>query len=132
MDQLPAFKNKPDNHLRSRLRSPDGPVRKPHIADFSSNHNLNLLGREAQKLVPICDEFYRPGHYSTECRKNIFYFAEIISNYESLKANDKAGVPDKNDHLACQVIRPDSAVPINNQDSHTSNLTPTPSSTTLP
>ena len=67
---------------------------------------MNRPGWEAQKPIPICYNCYAHGHFSVDCRKSIGHFAEIISNYESLNVNDKARVPDKNYHLACQLTKP--------------------------
>lgn len=106
VEHLLAF----DSPLRPRSRSPGGRIKQPRIAGSSSSANLNRPGWEARKPLPILYDFDHLGHYSTHCRTSIAHFEEIIANYETLSAGNKARVHDNNYVLTCQFTRPNSAM----------------------
>lgn len=61
-------------------------------------------GWKTDRPTPICHKCYDHGHYSPDCRVSIADFELIAKNYQSLSADDKARVPDKNYLLARKLV----------------------------
>ena len=83
------------DNRNNRARRDPPPVAKPRQIPFQRPRTTNRVGWRRDTSMFIFHGCYERHHVLSQCTENITYLHRIVSNFESLTANEKARVQDK-------------------------------------